>query len=217
MSVHGGAGEKGPTLIELLAQAYAIKTTLHLVHRLDRATSGLIVVAKTKEAASALGKSWERAEKTYLALALGVIDRELVIDAPLEDKHGQVKAAHTRARPLSVLGAIEPKTTLLSIALGTGRTHQIRLHLAEAGHPVLLDDKHGDFDANKRWSRAVREACAARGTSRTIKHLMLHSFRLSLEHPRKKSRFLLTSEPPEWWAEAIHAGGGAVDGLHEVP
>jgi 23S rRNA pseudouridine955/2504/2580 synthase len=212
MSVHGGAGETGPTLIDLLRAAYAEPNALHLAHRLDRPTSGLVLLAKSGALAGQLAKSWEHADKRYLAIALGELAGEQRIEAPLEDKHGQTKRAETRVRPLATLRAIEPVTTLIEVALETGRTHQIRLHLAELGHPLLLDDKHGDFRANKRWIRAVRDAGGPRP-----KDLMLHSARLAIDHPLHGGRVRLSAEPPESWSAIVRAAGGEVDAIHDLP
>ncbi|MCK6550955.1 RluA family pseudouridine synthase [Myxococcota bacterium] len=219
MSVHGGAGEKGPTLIDLVRAAYpAGGDEVTLVHRLDRATSGLMILAKSTDAASTIGKSWEDAEKTYLAIALGFLKRDLVVDQPIEDRYGVSRSATTRAHPLAQLDAIEPATTLVSVTIGTGRTHQIRLHLAEKKHPVMGDEKHGDFPANKAWARAIKDEINRRGgTTRAVKHLMLHSFRLAFTHPATGERVTLEAPPPAGWADLLEAGGSGVDVLSRVP
>lgn len=206
LSVHGGAGEPGPTLIELLREA-AGTDRLQLVHRLDRATSGLISIARSAELAKAVQARWEAARKTYLALALGRIDRVLELGEPIADKHGRSREAFTRARPLAVLERVEPVTTLLHVELGTGRNHQIRIHLGERGHPLLMDDKHGDFAANKRWRKAVEAAIPAGEPKRSAKHLMLHSHHLELTHPRTKVQLRLTADPPEVWGPILSALG----------
>lgn len=210
MSVHGGAGEEGPTLIDLLKAAS--EGDLHLAHRLDKATSGLVLLAKSSEMTSELAARWDRAEKRYLAIALGTIKEDTTIDAPLEDKYGPAKDAITHVRVLSHCDAIEPKTTLIEATLQTGRMHQIRLHLAQKGHPLLLDDKHGDFRANKAWIRAVRDAGGPRPKS-----LMLHAMTLAIEHPEQNRRVLLRAEPPESWGAILRAAGSKVDALANLP
>jgi 23S rRNA pseudouridine955/2504/2580 synthase len=219
MSVHGGAGEKGPTLIDLVRAAYPVGgEEVTLVHRLDRATSGLMILAKSTDAASTIGKSWEDAEKTYLAIALGSLKKDLVVDQPIEDRYGTSRPAQTRAHPLGQLDAVEPATTLVSVTIGTGRTHQIRLHLAEKKHPVMGDEKHGDFVANKAWGRAIKAVITTRGgTTRAAKHLMLHSFRLVFTHPATQERVRLEAQPPAGWTDLLDAGGCGVDALADVP
>jgi 23S rRNA-/tRNA-specific pseudouridylate synthase len=212
MSVHGGAGEEGPTLIDLLRAAYRDVVDLHLVHRLDRATSGLMVIAKSKAIARQVNRAWDSAEKRYLAVALGLVDRSMSIDVPLEDRYGKKKAAETQLSVIAPLDRIEPPATLVELVLGTGRTHQIRLHLRKIGHPVLMDDKHGDFRANKAWARAAQ----GRGANRP-KHLMLHSWRLRIRHPARADAVGLAAKPPSWWAELLEIAGGVVDAFDEVP
>lgn len=212
MAVHGGAGEDGPTLIGLLRAAYHAPVALDLAHRLDRPTSGVVLLAKSKAVLRGLQAAWEGARKTYLAIALGTIPGDRVIDDPVADRDGGKRAASTALHVIAHLGAIRPDTTLVSLVLGTGRTHQIRLHLAGIGHPVLLDQQHGDFDANRAWLRALQGAGAARP-----KYLMLHALRLNLQHPVLKTRVRLSAEAPPAWAEVLRASGAAVDALHEVP
>lgn len=212
MAVHGGAGEIGPTLIDLLQRGYPDPTSLHLVHRLDRPTSGVMVLAKSKSGAKAIQAAWESARKIYLAIALGILEHDTVIDRALEDRAGRARAAKTTARVLAHLTAVEPRATYLAVRIETGRTHQIRLHLKGLGHPVLMDDQHGDFAANKAWSRAIQ----ARGAPRP-KHLMLHSHRLDFLHPGTKRRIRLSENPPESWARVLEAALSPVDGLHQVP
>jgi 23S rRNA pseudouridine955/2504/2580 synthase len=212
MSVHGGAGESGPTLVDYVRMAYDTKIDLHLAHRLDRPTSGIVLLAKSPSILKALQATWDEAKKTYLAIVLGEIHEDLSIDLPLEDKEGRMRPAMTRLHPVAVLSAVQPATMLVSCTIETGRTHQIRLHLAGRDHPVMMDDQHGNFAANKAWSRAIHAAGAPKP-----KHLMLHALRLSVRHPTKTDRVRLSAEPPATWAEVLRAAGRAVDVLHEVP
>lgn len=209
IAVHGGAAEKKKTVLEVLAEAYeGKKKDLVLAHRLDRGTSGVLLLAKSTELAQGLRKGWHHAEKVYWAVALGRLTETLRIDAPLEDKEGRVLDAVTHARPLAALGAVEPTTTLVECTLETGRTHQIRRHLALRGHPVLMDDKHGRFSANKQWDKAVRAAGGPRP-----KHLMLHARRLSFEHPVTGARLTLEAPLPEAWDRILRAAGADLDAL----
>jgi 23S rRNA pseudouridine955/2504/2580 synthase len=136
-----------------------------LVHRLDKDTSGLILIAKTKAAASAFSRLL--AEKTvvkrYLAICKGKpIQAEGVMQAELEIQ-GSVKKSETRYRLLSA----GEEFSFVELELGTGRMHQIRRHLAIAGTPVLGDDKYGDFDLNHKLRKTMN-----------LRRLLLHASRL---------------------------------------
>ena len=195
MAAHGGAGDEGITVIDALRARYA---SAELIHRLDRATSGVMLVAKSKAAARSVGEHWADVTKQYLAVALGD-DVPGRLDAKL-DQDGRHVDALTECQRIATLDAIEPHSSLLRIKLVTGRKHQIRRHLAQARHPVLLDDKYGDFSANKSWKRAVKAA----GGRVPRKGLMLHAWRLKL------ARAEIVAPPPQRWREAIEAAGGAL-------
>jgi 23S rRNA pseudouridine955/2504/2580 synthase len=195
MAVHGGAGETGRTLIDLIAECYDGAVDVHLAHRIDKETSGLVVLAKSKAEAQALQAAWDRVEKRYLAVVLGKIAGPLTLDRPLPEKDGRPQSALTRVRPLEFWSRLEPAVSLVEAEIVTGRTHQIRRHLAGAGHPVLMDDKHGQFKANKAWARALRDQLDLR-----VKHLCLHSWRAVL--PRSDGN-KLTLEAP--WPAALTA------------
>jgi len=131
-----------------------------VVHRLDRETSGCLVVAKKRSALRALHEKFREGvvEKNYLALVVGDWQLgERVIDAPLLVTHRQGgerhvivspegKPAATRVRLSRTYG----KFSLLQCSPLTGRTHQIRVHLQSAGFPIAGDDRYGDADANRR-------------------------------------------------------------------
>uniref|UniRef100_A0A7C3IFH6 RluA family pseudouridine synthase n=1 Tax=Gracilinema caldarium TaxID=215591 RepID=A0A7C3IFH6_9SPIR len=152
------------SLDDLLAEAWHQRP--FLVHRLDKDTSGIILVAKTKEAAryySAIicGK---RAEKKYLALCNGIISPgKGYIDEPLEVR-GTEKASLTLYNRL----VHSEHFSLVELQLGSGRMHQIRRHLALIGNPILGDDKYGDFTLNKVLKK-----------ERSVKRLMLHAWKLT--------------------------------------
>jgi 23S rRNA pseudouridine955/2504/2580 synthase len=164
LAVQGGHGI-GSSLDTLLEREWAHAP--FLVHRLDRDTSGIILVAKHKEAAryyaSVMAK--HSARKNYLALCAGIpradtgtIDEDLVI-------RGVRKKSRTAYRLVSSGEGF----SLLELELDTGRMHQIRRHLASLGHPVLGDDKYGDFALNKRLRK-----------ERGLKKLLLHASRLRI-------------------------------------
>ena len=121
------------SLEELLRLRYR---TIFLVHRIDTQTTGVVVFAKTKRAAADLSALFVSREiaKTYLAVAEGVIDREITIESPIGDKD-----AHTIVRPVRQLDGM----TVVEADILTGRTHQIRIHLKSIEHPVVGDRRYG--------------------------------------------------------------------------
>lgn len=170
LAVQGGAGIKR-SLIEVL-EAQTGKPVF-LVHRLDRDTSGLLLIARDARSAHrwttrfADGKG-HALRKRYLAVSAGHFEKESgYIDEPVTVR-GVVRAARTAWRCVVRDGDV----SLLELELGTGRMHQIRIHLQKAGHPILGDDKYGDFPLN----RSLRK-------EKGLKHLLLHAWRLDIAIP----------------------------------
>jgi len=177
IAVHGGSGISHG-VIELLRAARPDLKDLSLVHRLDRETSGCLVIAKKRSALRALHEKFREGivEKNYLALVVGDWQfGEQLIDEPLLVTHRkggerhvivspEGKAAQTRVRLSKTYG----KFSLLQCSPLTGRTHQIRVHLQSAGFPIAGDDRYGDPDANKRVK--------ARGLARLFLHAQSISF-----------------------------------------
>lgn len=166
VSVQGGKGVSHPLDEEFSAQ---VGKKVHLVHRLDKETCGILVVAKDARAAAKWVSliSGKQVRKEYEAVCIGVpkvggVERmEGKIDSSVL-KGGRALPAQTRftvlekwARKIEWKDAegngnsAEIGLSRLSLLLGTGRTHQIRIHLAEAGSPIAGDDAHGDFKKNK--------------------------------------------------------------------
>jgi 23S rRNA pseudouridine955/2504/2580 synthase len=124
-----------------------------LVHRLDKDTSGLLLVAKNPESAKELESCFETGavEKEYLCLLVGRLpNNEGKMDFPLPGRGGNPVRALTRYRVVEKFSEV----TLVRAAIETGRLHQIRLHFAKLGYPVVMDDQHGDFGFNKRFRKA---------------------------------------------------------------
>jgi len=158
LAVHGGSGVSHG-VIELLRHARPELKDLSLVHRIDRETSGCLVIAKRRSALRELHARFRegQVEKNYLALVVGDWQfGDQLIDAPLYVQHrkkgerhvvvsGNGKSAQTRVSLSRTFGVY----SLLQCAPLTGRTHQIRVHLQHAGHPILGDDRYGDEDANR--------------------------------------------------------------------
>lgn len=192
-AVHGGSGVSHGVIESLRAERPQAKF-LELAHRLDRDTSGLLVLAKKRAALVELHRMLRdgEVEKHYFAVAKGrwrggarelrdslhkyvTKEGERRVAVRLDGQH-----ALTVARPVKVAGDF----SLLDLHLMTGRTHQIRVHLAHAGHPVLGDDKYGDF--------ALNRVMAGRG----VKRLFLHAARIGFVHPVTKRRVLFESALP---------------------
>lgn len=180
LSVQGGARVR-ISLIDMLEAQLAC--ALFPVHRLDKETAGLLITAKTSRAAQDCRRLFDsqRIEKEYAALCFGECRQALSgsIDTPIRE-NGILKPA------LSTYRVIEKANgcTLFSVKLHTGRMHQIRIHLAHMGYPIIGDDKHGDFALNKGLWKAERikklQLCACR-LSMPIDH-QIQTF--AIEYPR---------------------------------
>ncbi len=197
VAVHGGSGVSFG-VIEQLRQARPGAKLLELVHRLDRETSGILLVAKKRSALLNLQEQFREREtgKTYLALVAGDWPpNKKVVDVPLHkylqaDGERRVKvvtrndADGMRSITLVKIARRLVGFTLLEVTIKTGRTHQIRVHLASQGHPIAGDDKYGDFDLNKLLQK------------RGLKRMYLHAWRLQFTHPASGERIELISAPP---------------------
>jgi 23S rRNA pseudouridine1911/1915/1917 synthase len=173
-----------------------------IVHRLDRETSGLLVVAKTDEAHRALTSAFanRKVKKTYVALVWGRPDPE---DGTLDRAIGRsrsdptkmsVRVPRSRAREATTIyRTVErlPGFTLLSIDLVTGRTHQIRVHFASIHHPVVGDTRYG----GNPW-KSLRSP-AARAAVGSFHRLALHATRLELDHPVTGAPLAFVAPMPE--------------------
>jgi 23S rRNA pseudouridine955/2504/2580 synthase len=149
-----------------------IKPRPLLVHRLDKDTSGIILVAKSKEAArffSSLFAGGGTMVKRYLGLCSGIISPEkglIKLDLGVRQKgrNRTLKKSETFYKLLSAGGFMDFSFSFLELELGTGRMHQIRRHLSRIGHPLFGDEKYGDFSLNKKLKAYLK-----------LKHLLLHS------------------------------------------
>jgi 23S rRNA pseudouridine955/2504/2580 synthase len=215
LAVHGGSGVSFG-VIEQLRMARPQATFLELVHRLDRETSGILLVAKKRSALKNLQDQFREREtgKTYLALVLGQWPaNKRVLDKPLHkyllpDRVGTVGSGERRVKvvakddpdgmPSLTLVKVLAETplasadaySLLEVTLKTGRTHQIRVHLASEGMPIAGDDKYGDFERNKALVRLDRGA--------PLKRMFLHAWRFQCKHPLSGKRIQFQADlPPE--------------------
>jgi 23S rRNA pseudouridine1911/1915/1917 synthase len=190
---HPAPGHRGATLAQALADRAAgglDPERAGIVHRLDRDTSGLMVVAKTEEAYAALQRMIRRREvrREYLALVSGHPDAEQgTIDAPIGRDRVQRTVISTRSdRPRSAVTHFRvleryPRTSLLEVRLETGRTHQIRAHLAAIGHPVCGDTRYGGAECGRRLG---------------LERQFLHSVKLMFSHPVSGELLSCESKPP---------------------
>jgi len=199
------------TFLHELERRCAAVAPLHLVHRLDRETSGVLVLARHADAVRALQAQFAAGivDKRYLALVHGnVHDDSFVVDAPIGPAGGHVaarravlasaargsKAARTECRVRERFAA----HTLLEVTPRTGRTHQIRVHLAHIGHAIVGDVLYGEPEA--RYLQFVQHLKAGGdprwpGERPAGRHL-LHAHRLLLRHPRTGAALALAAPPP---------------------
>ena len=207
VAVHGGSGVNFG-VIEQLRRARPQAKFLELVHRLDRETSGILLLAKKRAALTRLQDQFREREtgKTYLALALGHWPARLkVLDAPLhkyllpdgerrvkvvgkDDPDGMRSVTLVKVRQRIPVALSEQVTemSLLEVTIKTGRTHQIRVHLASSGHPIAGDDKYGQFDTNRLLQ------------GHQLRRMFLHAWRLQFNHPQTGERLELQCPlPPE--------------------
>jgi len=211
-AVHGGSGVSFG-VIEQLRRARPEARFLELVHRLDRETSGILLLAKKRSALTGLQAQFRarETEKVYAALVVGhwpanlkVIDVALqrTLDAAGERRVRAVADDHAEGqRSISLVRIAQAfaGTTLLDVTIKTGRTHQIRVHLAHAGHVIVGDDKYGDFALNRRFARGE----AVPGVR--FERMFLHARRLAFDHPATGARVELEAPlPPE--CERLVAG-----------
>jgi 23S rRNA pseudouridine955/2504/2580 synthase len=210
LAVHTGTGIHGATLVDQV-RAYLggvwpegeFKPSP--AHRLDRGTSGIVVVAKTRRAMVRLTEMFTlgEADKHYFALAKGRFQKPRgLIDLPLAERQQTSASRAVRGvnmqKALTRWRVVSPgaEATLLECEIETGRTHQIRRHLEAIGHAVAGDDRYGDFPFNRR-------ARADWG----LKRLFLHSTRMAMKHPVTGAELSFSSPLPEELAAVLRRAG----------
>jgi 23S rRNA pseudouridine955/2504/2580 synthase len=213
VAVHGGSGVSFG-VIEQLRMARPRAPYLELVHRLDRETSGILLVAKKRSALKKLQDQFRGREtgKIYLAMVLGIWPEKLkVLSKPLHKyvlpgKDGHADGGERRVKVVAkddpdgmpsltmvnVRGTTAPEAarpySLLEVTIKTGRTHQIRVHLASEGMPIAGDDKYGDFEVNKELAKVAGPG--------SLKRMFLHAWRFQCNHPGTGKRVELQAELP---------------------
>ncbi|MDE2628917.1 MAG: RluA family pseudouridine synthase [Burkholderiales bacterium] len=212
VAVHGGSGVSFG-VIEQLRRARPAARFLELVHRLDKETSGLLLIAKKRSALVALQDQLRQREtgKTYAALVVGtwpaarkVIDVALhkFLTAEGERRvHAVAEDADAGKRSITLVRIAEKFAgyTLLDVTIKTGRTHQIRVHLTHEGHPIVGDEKYGDFALNKALARGD----VVRGVR--FDRMFLHARQLRFTHPGSGEVIELAAPLPAECEALIHA------------
>ena len=208
--VHPGAGNPRGTLVNGLLNRFPELEHLPragIVHRLDKDTSGLLLVARTVQAQHALGKLLARREisRRYPAVVEGTLTGGLDIDRPIgrdpvrrtrQAVRADGRPSLTRVRVLARYRA----HTLVEATLETGRTHQIRVHLASIGHPLVGDARYGA--RGRLPTRADEETVAV---LRGFRRQALHAWKLRLDHPDTGRELRFTAPPPADFAALVAA------------
>ncbi len=210
MVVHPGTGVQSGTLANAIAYHFVIEQSatgerqlesrVGIVHRLDKDTSGLIVVAKNEETHEALSEQFREREvyKSYMALVHGQTDENTgKVDAAIgRNKHNRLrmKVSPSGRTALSLWKVRKryDKFTLLDVEIKTGRTHQIRVHMGFINHPVVGDEIYNEGRDNTIADINVRNAV------NTMRRFFLHAEKLSFTHPKTGERMEFVQElPPE--------------------
>lgn len=188
MLVHRGWATDGPVLVDNVRRLTGRKK-VHPIHRLDRATSGVILLALDEESARSLSQSFRdrTITKKYLALVRGVAPEGGRIDHPLiRAEDGKTQEAITDYELMEAVAA-EPRHLSLVMARPlSGRPHQIRRHLKHINHPVIGDSNYG----RGRLNRAIKEKYG-------LARLGLHAFSLAFDHPQTAERINLIATMPD--------------------
>ncbi len=180
VAVHGGSGVSFG-VIEQLRSARPQAKFLELVHRLDRETSGVLLLAKKRSALTAMHEIMRegRSDKRYLTLVLGQWKNAKQhvklplhkFETPQGEKRVMVREDGQASHTIFALQKSWPEFSLLEAQLKTGRTHQIRVHLSHLGFPIAGDDKYGDFARNKELMK------------QGLKRMFLHAHSIAFSHP----------------------------------
>ncbi|MDE2388155.1 MAG: RluA family pseudouridine synthase [Betaproteobacteria bacterium] len=203
MAVHGGSGINFGVIEQLRVQNPTWKF-LELVHRLDRETSGVLLLAKKRSALVELHRQIREGlmEKHYLTMVKGKwrntkqhvkLALDKYVTATGERRVMVATGAHKDSKPMQshtifTLQKSWQNFNLLDAEIKTGRTHQIRVHLAHLGFPIIGDDKYGDFDLNKQLARS--------GVQNKLTRMFLHAHTVGITHPLSGIRMQLQAPLP---------------------
>ena len=201
MVVHPAAGNPTGTLVNALLHHVKDLSGIGgevrpgIVHRLDKGTSGVMVIAKNDEAHKELARQFHdrEVEKEYVALAWGLVQQRKRINAAIgRDPKNRVKMSTRAGRARSAVTRVTwsrdlKGVTLLRVAIATGRTHQIRVHLSAIGHPIVGDALYGGV--HRRVPHPLRAVTK-------LTRPFLHAERLAFTHPRTKERMEFSAPLP---------------------
>lgn len=187
---------KEPTLIDVLEQQANLK--LYPLHRLDRKTSGVIVLGKSKEVARSFQPLFEKQviNKVYIALVRGFCNPEGEINTPIQNNDtGVYKEALTFYKTIKTYEWNQPvkpyatsRYSLIELKPKTGRMHQLRKHMNKISHPIIGDHKYGDRNYNKLFTEKTG-----------FDNLYLHAQKIEFIHPIKKELIKIDADIPAWW------------------
>ena len=217
MVTHPAVGNRSGTLLNALlglAEERAVESNLEragIIHRLDKNTSGLLIVARNQKVSRFLQAQLKerKVKRAYLAIVCGHLkNEEGEINAPLgksmKDRKKMAVTNIASREALTQYQALEryESHTLLKVSLVTGRTHQIRVHLAHLGHPVFGDP---DYGGREKWHKGIF-APQRRLSMELLKDFdrqALHAYKISFEHPVTGKQVRITAEPPEDFARLL--------------
>lgn len=174
-----------------------LQQKLFPAHRLDRATSGIFLLTKSKEMASATQKQFSNhsTKKIYACLTRGKLNSDAVIDSPLKNSAGASVTAKTNIQVVGTFSlpikndvANDREFSLIFAFPETGRFHQIRRHLAQIGHPIIGDKMHGDKKLNRAFFEIVQSD-----------RLFLRAMQLELDHPKSNQRLVIKNKWNKDW------------------
>jgi tRNA pseudouridine65 synthase len=183
--VHRGWGNDDDVAMFRLRDA--LGAHVYPVHRLDRATSGVLLFARTREAAAVLCESFEsrQVEKRYLALVRGAPADSGVIDHPIPKSEGGARVPALTRFVLVARSSVDRCALVLAMP-ETGRFHQVRRHLRHLGHPLIGDVNYGSGELNRHY-RSVYD----------LRRLALHAQMIAFEHPITRARIAVTAPMPD--------------------
>ena len=218
MVVHPAAGNYSGTLVNALMHHFQNLSRrggderAGIVHRLDKNTSGLLIVAKDDRVHAALQEALQKREikRNYSALVCGHVEKEGEIDAPIgrslkeRRKMAVTNRASREAQTMYARTERYRLYDLLEVSLRTGRTHQIRVHFAHIGHPVFGDPEYG---GREKWHKGIfaNEKMLAKKLLEIMPRQALHSRKLEFMHPIKGAKVVIESELPDDFKKLLQA------------
>jgi len=191
---------KSPTLLDYLKEEF--KQDFYPIHRLDRKTSGVLVLAKEKHYVAEFQDLFNKNEinKTYMAIVRGFVDSKIVIDSPVKNPDTKVyKEAETLCEPIyskEVDIPVHPYKTsrysLVKLLPKTGRMHQLRIHMNKVSNPIVGDYKYGDRFHNRMFEDTF-----------SCHNLLLHATTLEFKHPKTNVTVEVKADFPDYWKKVF--------------